>query len=213
MKSKYIIIIGSLALVFWIGLIFYFSSQPSNASNQQSREALTVYERLNSVFNVSDSKFFNKIESFVFEDLLNDRYSSSNSKIRKTAHFVIYFVLGILASIFGWFYTKKWLIAALIGVCLPTIIAVLDEFIQGLTDRTSLLTDVVLDASGAFMGMCLFMLVLVLYRKVIKRWVIGARHFDSLVNEISSKGFRILSWAFFVIHTPYWQNNFKWYNK
>ena len=169
MKSKYIIIIGSLALVFWIGLIFYFSSQPANASNQQSREALTVYERLNSVFNVSDSKILNKIESFVFDDLYDGRYDSSNSKVRKTAHFAIYFILGILASIFGWFYTKKWLIAALIGVCLPTIIAVLDELIQGLTDRTSLLTDVILDATGAFMGMCLFMLVLVVYKKVIRR--------------------------------------------
>ena len=104
MKSKHLIIIGSLALIFWIGLIFYFSSQPANASNQQSREVLTVYERLNAVFNVSDSKFFNKIESFVFEDLLDDRYSSSNSKVRKTAHFAIYFVLGILASFFGWIY-------------------------------------------------------------------------------------------------------------
>ncbi|HSN67321.1 MAG TPA: VanZ family protein [Fusibacter sp.] len=168
MKSKYIIIIGSLALIFWIGLIFYFSSQPSNASNQQSMEVLTVYERLNSIFNISDSKILNKIESFVFDDLYGGRYDS-NSKVRKTAHFAIYFILGIIASIFGWFYTKKWLIAASIGVCLPTIIAVLDEFIQGLTDRTSLLTDVVLDAVGAFMGMCLFMLVLFVYRKVIKR--------------------------------------------
>jgi len=172
MKSKHLIIIGSLALIFWIGLIFYFSSQPSNASNQQSREALTVYERMNAVFNVSDSKFFNKIESFVFEDLLDDRYDSSNSKVRKTAHFAIYFVLGILASIFGWFYTKKWLMVALMGVCLPTTIAVLDEFNQGLTDRTALLNDVVLDAAGATMGMFLVILGLALYRKVIKRGII-----------------------------------------
>ncbi len=168
MKSKYIIIIGSLALIFWIGLIFYFSSQPANASNQQSREVLTVYERLNSIFNISDSKILNKIESFVFDDLYGGQYDS-NSKVRKTAHFAIYFILGIIASIFGWFYTKKWLIAALIGVCLPTIIAVFDELIQGLTDRTSQLNDVVLDAAGAFMGMCLFMLILVLYRKVFRR--------------------------------------------
>lgn len=166
MKSKRGILFGSLILVFWIGVILYFSSQPSDESNRQSNDALTVYERLNKVFDFTDSKFFNRIESFVFEDLLDNYYTSSNSKIRKSAHVGIYFILGILASFFGWLYTKKWWRASLMGMLIPMVIAMLDEFIQGLIDRTSLLADVVLDSVSATIGMCCFMVLLAIYNLI-----------------------------------------------
>jgi len=159
-KLKHAITLSSIMLLFWIGLIFYFSSQPSDQSNQQSFEVVTVYERLNAVFDFSDSPFFNKIEAFVFEDLLEDTYKSTNSKVRKSAHFGIYFVLGIFSALFGWLYAKKWLIAALMGICLPITIAVLDEFNQGIIGRTSRLNDVILDGSGALMGVCVFLISL-----------------------------------------------------
>ena len=73
MKQKHWVMLGSIMILLWIGLILYFSSQPSKESNAQSEEALTVYESLNAVFDFSDSAFFNKIESFVFEDLLEGK--------------------------------------------------------------------------------------------------------------------------------------------
>lgn len=166
MKSKRSIVIGSLILLFWIGVIFYFSSQSSFESNQQSEDAVSVYERLNEIFDFSDNKLFNRIESFVFEDLLNNRYKGTNDKIRKSAHIGIYFILGILASFFGWIFTKKRSIASLSGVFLPLMVAVLDEFIQGLINRTARLSDVILDTVSATIGMGLFMLVLALYKAI-----------------------------------------------
>lgn len=168
MKQKHWVMLGSIMILLWIGLILYFSSQPSKESNAQSEEALTVYESLNAVFDFSDSAFFNKIETFVFEDILDGKYKTANAKVRKSAHFGIYFVLGGLAAFFGWAYTKKWLIAGILGVCLPTTVAVIDEFNQGLIDRTSLLNDVVLDGVGATFGMLFCLVILMGYRMAMK---------------------------------------------
>ena len=168
MKQKGWVILGSILVIMWIGLILFFSSQPSKASNAQSEEAVTIYEKLNAVFDFSDSPFFNRIESFVFEDILDEKYKTTNAKVRKSAHFGIYFVLGSLTAFLGWVYTKKWLISVLLGICLPTTVAVVDEFNQGLIDRTSMLGDVVLDGVGATFGM-IFGLFLILGYASIKK--------------------------------------------
>ncbi len=146
-------------VVCWIGLIFYFSSQPIKESLAQSGEVVSIYEKINDVFDISDSAIFGRIERFVFEDVLGNRYKTTDAKVRKTAHFGIYFVLGVGASFTALRYVKKWPIGLIIGITLPTTVAVLDEFNQGLGDRTSSLSDVVLDGSGAMLGTLIVLLV------------------------------------------------------
>lgn len=168
MKSKYGIIFGSIVTILWIALILYFSSQPGESSNQQSENVHTIYDSLNAIFNFSDSSVYTAIESYVFDDLLGREDFTANDKVRKSAHFAIYFVLGILATYFGWAYTRKWLVAILIGIGLPITVAVVDEFYQGLIDRTSSITDVVLDSVGAAFGMC-FCLLFIGVSQLIKK--------------------------------------------
>lgn len=80
------------------------------------------------MFDITDTAFLKKVEFIVRQRLFKGRFNSKNSIVRKSAHFGIYFILGIMCSVFGYFYTKKILIAFLLGVSLPVVVAVLDEY-------------------------------------------------------------------------------------
>ena len=90
--------------------------------------------------------------------------------IRKTAHFLEYFLLGLsmgalLFAIRRKYGTLLWATGLFWGL----MTAVCDEFIQGLKDRTSSVKDVVLDFAGVFCGMLLLLAILYLiFRKRIK---------------------------------------------
>ena len=157
-----------LLLVLWIGLIFYFSSQPPSVSHNQSGLAIKVIKKINDIFDITDTALFKKVETIAKERLFKGRYSSKNSIVRKSAHFGIYFILGIICSVFAYFYSQKILIAFLLGISLPVVVAVLDEFNQGFIGRTSSLSDVILDGAGALMGTVL-VVVIIFIIKVIKK--------------------------------------------
>ena len=86
----------------------------------------------------------------------NNRFSEEffHNFIRKLAHFVEFGALGVCAGGFtvnlGWLHGKKY-------ISLPMLItlatAVCDEFIQYFYERGSMVTDVVLDFSGALTGL------------------------------------------------------------
>lgn len=168
-KLKWPVFAG-LFIVIWIGVIFYFSSQPSVESHEQSGQVVGLYEKANAIFDFSDSKFFNKIETIIFEHILDNKYKTTDAKVRKSAHFGIYFILGIASTGFAYVYSKKWLIAVLLGISLPTTVAVLDEFNQGMIDRTSSLNDVVLDMSGATFGMLFGLILIKVIMIVYNNW-------------------------------------------
>lgn len=149
-------------LVIWLGMIFFYSSQSSHISNDQSNRFLMIYEKANQIFDFSNSQLFKNAEKLLFDGVLEGKYESANAKIRKSAHFGIYFVLGVFSAVCGWLYFKSKLLAWLIGLSLPTVIAALDEFNQGLRDRTSSVADVVLDGLGAACGATIVLVCLVL---------------------------------------------------
>ncbi len=86
--------------------------------------------------------------------------------IRKTAHYVEFFLLGFLYEIL-----KKRLDGRLFGTLFffplfaSLFTAVCDEFIQFLTDRGTAVTDVLLDFSGALCGILFAVLILYLISK------------------------------------------------
>lgn len=152
MNTKVFKIILLMAIIVWIGLIFFFSSQPSIESHEQSGNMIKLYEHINDVFDISNNRFFNKIENFVFVQLFDNKYKTPDAKIRKTAHFGIYFVLGTITTVGAIVYLNRIVESGFIGTFLPITIAILDEFNQGLIDRTSSWADVLLDSAGAIFG-------------------------------------------------------------
>ena len=164
--------IGLIIIIFWIALIFYFSSQPPSTSHEQSGKFVHVFQRINDMFDISESSFFTKIETFIFEGLFDDKYKSMNAKVRKSAHFGIYFILGSLVTGSSWLYTKKWFATFLMGISIPTTVAVLDEFNQGFKGRTSSISDVMLDMFGAIFGTVFVLMIIfawVVYIRLRKR--------------------------------------------
>ena len=165
MKSRIIGIIFTL-LVLWIGLIFYFSSQPSQNSYAQSGMVITAVKKLDDLFDISHTKIYKSLESLLRDKLFRGRYQSTSAFVRKSAHFGIYFILGIMSSMFGYLYTKKLLITFLLGSSLPILIAVLDELNQSFVGRTSSLEDVILDGAGALMGTILVILIILMVKTI-----------------------------------------------
>ena len=165
MKHKWLVGTGILLVLFWTLLILFFSSQPSEASHEQSGAFVKLYDAANQVFRFNENPVLNRIENFVFMDLLEGKYLSTNAKIRKLAHFTLYGVLGGLTTLVAYVISTnlnwqkaKWFLSLISGILFPLIIAALDELNQSRIDRTSSLSDVLLDGGGAVCGT---MLVLV----------------------------------------------------
>lgn len=150
-------------IVIWVGVIFYFSSQVPEVSHKQSGVALDIFHRVDDILDITDTAVFKKAEYFITQVVLDERYETPNAVIRKSAHFGIYMGLGMLASIFAYFYGKKLLLAMLLGVSFPIMIAVFDEYNQKFTGRTSSLEDVLLDGAGAFLGALIVIFFILLW--------------------------------------------------
>ena len=79
---------------------------------------------------------------------------SFHNIVRKLAHFVEFAALGVSFGGYTWNLgmvrgRKYWALPA----WLTLVVAVCDEFIQGFTNRGSMVSDVVLDYSGALFGL------------------------------------------------------------
>lgn len=143
-KGKYHTISAWVAVFLWMGLIFYLSHQPASASSQLSGGIVDFFinsiERLLPLINV-DGSFFHFI-------------------VRKSAHLMAYFILGMLVlhalrSIImtSW---KRLLIAFLLCVLYATSDEIHQLFIPG---RSGEVRDVVIDSIGAAGGISLYMLI------------------------------------------------------
>ena len=153
-----------VALVLWIMTIFYFSSQPSKASHAQSGMMIGVIKKIDNLFDITDTKVYEKLAVVVKDKVFMGRYTTANGIVRKSAHFGIYFILGMICSVFGYFYTRQLLMGFLVGVSLPVVVAVLDEFNQGFVGRTSSLSDVIIDGTGALVGTVMVMIIIIMIR-------------------------------------------------
>jgi VanZ family protein len=128
-------------VIAWMSIIFYLSDQPATSSNKLSTGitewVITTVERIVPNFNF-DLRVLNRI-------------------IRKNAHFIAYFILGVLALI-G---LKNNEVDSSRAIWIAFIISVLysisDEFHQlFVPGRGGQIKDVFIDSAGAFVGIVLF---------------------------------------------------------
>lgn len=137
-------ILSILAVVLWMGLIFYLSSQVAEQSSRLSSGITQAILR-------AIGAFFPKARiDMVYMGFL----------VRKLAHFLCYLVLGILVlNVFSKFSVlghKRFLFSAIVCV----LYAVTDEihqlFVPG---RGCQIRDVLIDSFGAGAGFILFMII------------------------------------------------------
>ena len=80
--------------------------------------------------------------------------------VRKTAHFLEFFILGASLTVISFIIGKKILSPWIFMPMFFTLAAaVADEFVQSFTGRTSLVSDIVIDFSGGFSGILLITII------------------------------------------------------
>ena len=139
--------------VIWMIIVFKFSSQPADTSQNTS---LNLTKRIVNVF-------FNNKSSTEKEQITEklDPY------IRKLAHFTLYAAGGILIANFINTYNIKDKNKIIYSICIGATYACTDEFHQLFVEgRSGQLTDVLIDSLGVATGVCIFLCVITILKKL-----------------------------------------------
>ncbi len=150
MKNFYLILTLSI-----VAIIFVFSSQPASTSTGISRP---IADAVANAIPQPDSENKTQEEKDLYQ-------SNIHTFIRKGSHFSSFLLLGISAGMWsGYFKSKRKFIMAFVGCALY---GVLDEtrqlFVAG---RSFEVTDMLIDASGALIGVCIAVLI---WKQINKR--------------------------------------------
>ena len=140
-------------VVSLMAFIFVMSSEPATDSSVTSGNTLRV---LLNIFYPS----FKEMDAAQQQEIIE----ANQHFIRKTAHFSLYTVMGILVSLAVAQHIKKF---SLISYAIGTLYAVTDEIHQlYVPGRSGQLSDVLLDCAGVLLG-CI--IIFILYRYVNRK--------------------------------------------
>lgn len=154
-----------LLCIFWMGFIFYMSSNNGEISHEQSTKVVDLIE--NKVPSQNSNITTNTNKNTVQTQQLKD--NKLDHIVRKNAHAFMYMVLAIFVSCMFFYFNKrgKGIIIYVLFICL--LYAVTDEFHQSFVPgRTSLVSDILVDFGGALIGLTLFYLM---YYKIYPRFI------------------------------------------
>lgn len=153
-------IIFAILIVLNCLTIFYFSNQIADNSNKQSS---TIVEIISNIIPYIKNMDKEK-QTILKEEILTPI-------VRKSAHFSIYAMLGILTTNFMLtIENKKMSKRAIFALIFCMLYALTDEFHQKfIPGRSAELRDVLIDTSGAMLGILLTIAVTFLVRKIKDR--------------------------------------------
>lgn len=126
--------ISLLLVILWVIFIFVMSSFDATSSSNQSNFIVDI---ITSIINIKDIGLLSLI-------------------IRKLAHFIEYFILGILVINFITRYDKKIIIAILLCIIYATSDEIHQIFVPG---RSCQIIDIMIDSLGSIMGIYLYKLI------------------------------------------------------
>lgn len=137
-------LIRLIALLAWMGLIFFLSAQPAAESAETSNTAaLLLYEVLHLLFGESAPSVTEFMTRFA-------------QPIRKLAHFTEFMILGILLYVNFNEKRRPFLYASIASVSYATFDEIHQYFVP---NRCCSLWDILIDSSGALFGVFLCHLV------------------------------------------------------
>jgi VanZ family protein len=139
-------LIALLMLVAWMGFIYYLSSETAAVSNNRSKTiAKKIIESRPQVQGVKEA-------------VKKKTEAKLNNSIRTYGHFFIYLVLGVLSYSLLSLYHLRF--KGLLSVAVSCLYAVFDELHQAsVPGRGTELRDILVDASGAVLGVLLVYLI------------------------------------------------------
>lgn len=148
---KYIPCVTTLAIMY---IIFSFSAQNATASSHSSSSLIAF------LIGLLPEGFFNSDKEVLIQN--------ASHFVRKTAHFTIYAVLGI--SVFSMFKMLVEKIKPVYTVIISTLFCLLyaisDEIHQTFVPgRSGQISDVILDTSGALIGIIIAFLIIKILRR------------------------------------------------
>lgn len=126
--------ISLLLVILWMIFIFVMSSFDATSSSNQSNFIVDI---ITSIINIKNIGLLSLI-------------------IRKLAHFIEYFILGILVINFITRYDKKIIIAILLCIIYATSDEIHQIFVPG---RSCQIIDIMIDSLGSIMGIYLYKLI------------------------------------------------------
>lgn len=158
MKNIIIRIISMLLLLCTFFVIFGFSSQDGETSGNVSRKvAKKIVDFFPSTRGCSEEAKQNIVEDI-------------QPIVRKSAHFSIYMVVGILMMTFMSTFSLNLIRKIFISVIVGIIYASSDEIHQSfIPDRTPAITDVIIDTAGVMIGIFIVILIVMIATKREKK--------------------------------------------
>ncbi len=150
-------IISLILLLGWMGLIFYLSHQNANESSGMSGGLI--------------KRFISFFLPNISADELTDIISSLQFIVRKTAHFSLYAILGILSfSHFATYGRLTWALKNVLSILVPVLYAISDEYHQTyIPGRSGEIRDVLIDSLGAVTGILLVLIVCRIFKAIKKK--------------------------------------------
>lgn len=154
--NKRVRVAAFLLLLFWMIVIFTMSAQPANESSQTSSKFVSK------VIDVIYSDF----EGFSVEKQTNITHSITFI-VRKTAHFLEYFILGALAAITAFTFKKNSIYPKMLASALfSALYAVSDEvhqyFVPG---RACRILDIGIDFAGSICAIVLMTIIILVAKR------------------------------------------------
>ena len=147
-------IIYILLLIVSMGLMHYFSTQDGQASRNQSNAVIEVLDKVRDKVTLKDERLV-KINEIIMGKL--KKYKKSTI-VRKAAHFSMYALIGGIAMIVIYSFSKKIFLAASVSFILSVLYAVFDEKTQIAVDgRNGNIMDVFIDSSGALVAITILL--------------------------------------------------------
>lgn len=148
--------IAAVLLALWMSVIFMMSSQPAKESSKTSGELVTK---------VIDF-IYSDFEDFSLEQQTKITYNVTFF-VRKLAHFLEYFVLGVLSAVVVFtFKTNKVCTKIITAIGFSALYAVSDEvhqhFVPG---RACRLLDICIDSMGGICAIALVSLIVIVKNK------------------------------------------------
>ncbi|WP_373899125.1 VanZ family protein [Haloimpatiens sp. FM7315] len=162
-SRKIIIIVAMIFCIFWMGFIFFNSSNNGKTSNNKShwvlRSIKTKYREINI------GKYINNIFKGSLKDKVEDKIKkgdNANVYLRKAAHVFEYFALSLIITLILFLLKLKILDRMVYSLFICLLYAVFDEFHQYFVGgRSSSVLDVIIDFSGAIIGAALTNIIIV----------------------------------------------------
>lgn len=144
-------------VVIWTLFILYEGSRPLDVSLNQSNkivnwsmEQMEFYQEATENTNDSISDDGIQLDKHLVTN--TNFYQQMSLLIRKSAHFIEYFILAVLFSSCLKKQSLKWIEMIIYPLFFVLVIAVGDEFIQSFVGRGSNVRDVLIDFSGGVIG-------------------------------------------------------------